>query len=414
MGGLDLWQADGGGATARVQTATLSVAVGGLLFVAIWLLTTRDRQLRLALPVTALVAGALIGLAAFWLPRPAVEPALAVVGAVGYFAAAPFFLLPAQRERRDEDLAFAAACLLLGGANAYLSWRPIGPACPWLCHGIRLGGYCVLASSALRRELEVRLARRAAELEAERSAREQFVAGLAHDLRSPISVASITTQLLDSEVGDEGQHRALGRIARSLARVNRMIEDFLDASLISAGHPLPLQLGSCDLVAIAREVIDEHSASHGKRFVLDAPPELSGYWWAKGLRRLIDNLVGNAVKYGDPDAAVTITIRARKRRVVLSVHNWGNPLPLEEQRDIFMPYRRSRSAQESGRAGWGIGLALVRGTAEAHGGSVTVRSDARAGTTFSVEVPRVARQSLRPAPRSAPGGPSRPAASSAS
>lgn len=404
MGALDLLHADRAIGTLRFSTTALTLAMSGALFLIAWLPTRWDRHSRISLPVTALVIGATFGLAAFFLPRRELMPAVDVVGAVGYFAAAPFFVLYGRRERRSEDLAFAGACLLLGSADAVLTWRPLGPACWWLCHGIRLSGYAVLASCVFRLDLEKSMRSRTAELEEERSAREQFVAALAHDLRNPISAASVAAQMLGGEVDEEGQHRYLGRIARSLERVNKMIEDFLDASRISAGHPLPLEIAACDLVAIAREIIDERAVAHRNRLVLDAPPELIGFWWGKGLRRVIENLVGNAIKYGDRDTPVTIAIAARGDRVTLAVHNHGRPLSVREQRHIFAPYSRGHRPEDGACQGWGIGLALVRGTAEAHGGFVRVRSSAGEGTTFIVDLPRDARRPSGPASGAAGSG----------
>jgi signal transduction histidine kinase len=77
--------------------------------------------------------------------------------------------------------------------------------------------------------------------------------------------------------------------------------------------------------------------------------------------------------------------------VTLSVHNCGRPLSNGDKERIFVPYSRGDVAEYSGRKGWGIGLALVRGTAEAHGGWVRVRSRPGEGTTFTVDVPRDAR-----------------------
>jgi signal transduction histidine kinase len=160
-----------------------------------------------------------------------------------------------------------------------------------------------------------------------------------------------------------------------------------------------MEVTECDLVAIARDVIDEQIQVHGNRFVLVAPPSLAGYWWNKGFRRLIENLVSNAIKYGERDAPITIAIRLHGEHVALSVHNHGQALSHQEQQLIFAAYSRGQGAEDSGRKGWGIGLALVRGTAEAHGGCVSVHSRSGEGTTFTVDVPRDA----RPRPPVSPG-----------
>lgn len=367
---------------------------GALMFAIVWLPARWGRRPALAQPATALLVGAAVGFGSSWLAES--DTVIDVVGASGFLGAAPLFLVDRGRPV-VEDLLFAAACVLLAAADLAFTYLPTHRCCVWLDRGVHLSGFLVLTALAIRIDMQRRLGARNAELEQELQARTEFVTALIHDLRNPLSAARLAAQLLDSQVGEAG-HRSVGRIYRSLERLNKMIEDFLDASRISAGHPLPLEISHCDMVAIAREVIDEQATTHGDRFVLDGPTAMTGHWWQKGFRRVIENLVSNAVKYGARDMPITIAIGARDdERVALSVHNWGKPLSQQDCRLIFAPYARGQLAEESKRKGWGIGLSLVRGIVEAHGGVVTVRSAAESGTTFTVEVPRDAR-AQRPAP----------------
>ena len=98
-------------------------------------------------------------------------------------------------------------------------------------------------------------------------------------------------------------------------------------------------------------------------------------------------LVNNAFKYGSAETQVTIRASVRGNEATLSVKNEGNPLSEEEQRTLFDPYRRSKSAEEGDQIGWGLGLTLVRGMMEAHGGSVRVTSSLADGTVFTLTLP---------------------------
>ena len=232
---------------------------------------------------------------------------------------------------------------------------------------------------------------RIAELDAERELRERFVAILAHDLRGPLSVAKLTSELLvrNPERLDERRDLAI-RIERNLERIDRMIRDLLDVSRVRAGQPLPLRLDACDLGAVAVEVAEEISATHGDRVQVVAAEVVRGIWSHEELRRALWNLVSNALRYGATGTPVTIRVERVAEGARLSVHNLGNPIAPDDQARLFDLYARLESASSS-RRGWGLGLALVRACAEAHGGRAEVRSSEEGGTTFSIALPLDAR-----------------------
>jgi signal transduction histidine kinase len=107
---------------------------------------------------------------------------------------------------------------------------------------------------------------------------------------------------------------------------------------------------------------------------------------------VLENLSENAIKYGDPLGTVTIGVREVEDRVIVEVHNVGHPIALEDQQSLFELFSRTQSAERGSKKGWGLGLTLVRGITEAHGGIVRVRSLAREGTTFTLDLPRRSRQ----------------------
>ncbi len=226
-------------------------------------------------------------------------------------------------------------------------------------------------------------------LDVEKALRERFVSALAHDLRGPLSAARLAAELLALEPTTPAQRRDLaGRIDHNIERVDRMIHDLLDASRIRAGEPLQLQLESCDLVALARQVAAEARAMHGDRFNVEADEPVQGVWSTEALHRALWNLVTNAAKYGAPGTPITIGLRRVGNLVRVWVHNQGTPIPPEEQVHIFDAYARAPSAARDGHMGWGLGLTLVRGAAEAHGGHVSLVSDAAGSvTTFTIELP---------------------------
>ena len=230
------------------------------------------------------------------------------------------------------------------------------------------------------------------ELEAERQVREWFVSVIAHDLRSPLTTAQMTAALIARLPESAPRHRQLAdRIRNSVARTNEMLGDLLDANRVRAGMRLALKLAPCDLVVVVREAFAELVAAYGERFRVEGEPSVEGYWSAHDLRRLAVNLGSNGVKYGAEGAPVVFSLAHSPAGAKLAVHNDGPALAQEELACLFRPFARSRAAQARGVAGWGLGLTLVKGVVEAHGGEIRVESAPRMGTTFTVELPLDAR-----------------------
>lgn len=227
------------------------------------------------------------------------------------------------------------------------------------------------------------------ELKEERELRERFTDALTHDLRTPLAAAKMSAQLvLKYRENEEKRELLLHKVVESLERTDKMIEDLLDANRIKAGEKLPLKVVNCDVRLIAEQSLDELAITYGSRFVLTSGGECKGFWSCEGLRRVLDNLINNAIKYGAADEPVTVTIECHKNEICLSVHNFGEPLLKGEVQTLFKPFYRAKAADKGEQRGWGIGLTLVKGIVEAHGGRVEVDSEANKGTTFTVILPR--------------------------
>jgi PAS domain S-box-containing protein len=225
-----------------------------------------------------------------------------------------------------------------------------------------------------------------ADLESEREMRERFVSTLTHDLRNPLSAAKLTAQIIARNPERRERIQMLAqRIQDSLGRADQMIQDLLDANRIRAGKPLPIELEGCDFRKIADEAREELAVVYGDRFKIEGPNRLEGVASPKDIRRALENLMTNAVKYGSPDRPVQIRLSEEKGCVRIAVHNSDSYIAPQDQEGLFEPFARSRGSKEHG---WGLGLALVRGVARAHEGEIQVESTRRAGTTFTLILPR--------------------------
>lgn len=226
------------------------------------------------------------------------------------------------------------------------------------------------------------------ELEQERDLRELFVLTLTHDLRTPLAAAKFASQLLFRKGSDPAEAQRLSaRIATSLDRCDGMISDLLDANHLSSGKKIAIEVEPLELVELVQDALAELSTLFGDRFLLRAPASVHTLGSRKQLRRMIENLCINAVKYGTAGRPVSVAARQEGEQVVLDVHNEGPAIPAEDQSRLFEPYHRRATHQNGGTQGWGLGLTVVNGIAEAHGGEAAVISSTDEGTTFRVTLP---------------------------
>ncbi len=245
-------------------------------------------------------------------------------------------------------------------------------------------------AQGLAEENSLRLANIVLQLESEKELRERFVSALTHDLRTPLTAAKMSAQLLSRKADDPKMVQMLAiRIAKNMDRSDHMIQDLLDANRIKAGEGIPIHLQACNFVGLIRESISLLEQLYGQRFVLRvACEDAVGSCDIGAMERVIENLASNAVKYGTPGTPITVQVaRHQENWIQLSVHNEGSPIPPEDQETLFSQFRRTVSADSSGKKGWGIGLNLVRGITEAHGGNVSVESIPGNGTLFTVQLP---------------------------
>jgi signal transduction histidine kinase len=216
--------------------------------------------------------------------------------------------------------------------------------------------------------------------------RERFAAALTHDLRGPLA-ATMTALELIVLLDDPARIRAVaGKALSSTRRMADMVDELLHTMKFHSGERIELNLSRFDIREVVEEVQAEAAAAWGPRFEVDARP-VKGYWDRAALKRTLENLVSNAVKYGSPGTPVTIKVDEVYGRLLLSVHNEGAPIPPDEQECIFQMYRRAESAIRGDRQGWGIGLPYVRAVAESHGGSIGLDTSHERGTTFVVDIP---------------------------
>ncbi|MEJ7600698.1 MAG: ATP-binding protein [Kofleriaceae bacterium] len=218
-------------------------------------------------------------------------------------------------------------------------------------------------------------------------AREQMLAIVSHDLRTPLSTIVMASGLLREPNDDDSRALVIQKIERAANRMDRLIGDLLDFASIQGGglammpraHELsPIveeavasfeELAKTHLVHLAVELVAAHGRVFGDR---------------DRLLQVLGNLISNALKVTPKGGSVRVTVKTREREAVFAVADSGPGIPLAEQARLFERYWRS---PETSYKGTGLGLAIAQGIIEAHGGRIWVDSEVGCGATFFFTVP---------------------------
>ncbi len=233
-------------------------------------------------------------------------------------------------------------------------------------------------------------ARRLAAAEAAVRARDEVVAVVSHDLRSPLGTLLMSLALLEKEHPDASGARPFEIIRRSVQRMARLIDDLLDVSTIEAGR-FAVELRELELGALVREACENVAPEVERKalqLVCDVPCELPVVAGDRGrLLQVLANLIGNAVKFTPEGGRITVSAEVAERDVRVSVEDTGPGILREHLPHVFDRFWQART---SDRRGVGLGLAIAKGIVEAHGGAIAVESGAgRTGATFRFTVPLV-------------------------
>lgn len=228
------------------------------------------------------------------------------------------------------------------------------------------------------------------------SLREHFMLTLSHDLRSPLTMSTVAAEYILKDPGNKDKVITLAnKISYSLDRIDKMIQSLLDASRLKMGEKLSFHMKDADLISILHEVIGEFSLTHPDRFVVDVPKSIKGIWDPDALKRVFENLFSNAIKYGSPTKPITIKIEESFEKAIIFVHNEDSFISKEDEKKLFALFKRLNGEKVQIHKGWGIGLLLVKGVIEGHGGAVSIDSHPDDGTTFIVDLPIDAEKTLK-------------------
>ncbi|MDT0675584.1 sensor histidine kinase [Autumnicola musiva] len=215
--------------------------------------------------------------------------------------------------------------------------------------------------------------------------RNKLVGTLAHDVRNPMMAAYLATEMMNHEDGEEKLKKLQKLSLRSLKKSLDLMEGLLDAMSVKAGEGITLDFTETNLMQDVEWVYSEASEIYSNEIQLNTSShEIHGVFDGTAVRRILENLVSNAVKHGRRNSPVTINVKDSTEKVRINVHNLGNPIPLDKQEGIFRFLNTSKQEKSGRLKSWGMGLTLIKTVAEAHGGNVELESNKAEGTTFTI------------------------------
>ncbi|MEJ9220292.1 HAMP domain-containing protein [Paenibacillus glucanolyticus] len=218
-----------------------------------------------------------------------------------------------------------------------------------------------------------------------------LITGVSHDLRTPLtSILGFLEVIEEDRYQDEVELRYYVNIAYEKAQnLKRLIDDLFEYTRINNG--LPLDIRKIDMVRFIRQLIEESVPTlekSGMECNLTAEEDLIIMADGAQLVRAYENLISNAIRYGESGKIIDIAVRSDRDQVSISFTNYGDPIPERDLPFIFDRFYRVEGSRSKLTGGTGLGLAITKSIVEVQGGEIRVRSDERR-TTFETRFPKV-------------------------
>ncbi len=227
--------------------------------------------------------------------------------------------------------------------------------------------------------------------------REDFLSSASHDLKTPLTIMKGQAQLLARKmtrghVDPEHIKDGLAAIDATTVKMAALLDDMLDLATLQSGHQLGLRIDSIDLVKLVQHILERAPRPERNAPRIEftsSEPELVGRWDPARLERVVENLIGNAIKYSPDGGAIEVAVRrqgaAESGEAVLTIRDHGIGIPGEDLPHVFERFYRASNVE--GRAGTGIGLAGSQQIVRQHGGEIALQSREREGTTVTTTLP---------------------------
>lgn len=221
-------------------------------------------------------------------------------------------------------------------------------------------------------------------------AREEVLAIVSHDLRNPLSAVMLGSALLATSEGlTEEEREQLETMDMSARRMNRLIADLLDVTRLEGGKQLPVEPAKVDVELLLREMYELFKGQAAASQIAFRYEVANGaaqvFADRHRILQVLQNLIGNAMKFTPPDGLIAFRAEPHDgNEVLFTVSDTGPGIPPEHLNDIFNPYWQAKRTE---RLGAGLGLPIAKGIVEAHGGKIWVESETGLGSRFHFTLP---------------------------
>ncbi|MEQ8676064.1 MAG: PAS domain-containing sensor histidine kinase [Aggregatilineales bacterium] len=227
--------------------------------------------------------------------------------------------------------------------------------------------------------------------------KEAFIAGISHDFKNPLSVISLSSDILHRYYDRLNLDQTLTHLDRIRFQAHFMKEMIDDVMTFVESHQgeIITQMQLIDLVALCKSIITDLNyqyPNHDINFEIDKHPG-SLVLDPRLMRRAITNLLSNALKYSAEDTPVSLRLSLDENTLLLEVEDRGIGIPLKDQERLFKAFQRASNVENI--KGTGLGLVIVRDCVSVHGGTVSFKTKEGRGTTFTVRIPRQTGNSQR-------------------
>ncbi|AAN56304.1 two component signal transduction system hybrid histidine kinase [Shewanella oneidensis MR-1] len=238
-------------------------------------------------------------------------------------------------------------------------------------------------SRKLEHEVQIRtneLAQKKEEAEEANTAKTRFIAAASHDLKHPIGLIRLQLEQIED-------NKLSYKINTSLSFLEQLVSSIVELSRLDARVLVP-QISSFDLGIFIAKVAEEH-LTLAQSFRLNLMTDIKSDVWVASdsllLRRVIDNILSNAIKISDPDTSVSLSVCQERQHAVIEVIDQGPGMTQQMQAELFTPFKRWTSRYQ----GSGLGLSVVKGIADLLGISLSIRSTLGEGTQFTLKLPLI-------------------------